>query len=121
MGWRVTWSVRGRIILYRTGYVFAIEDNHPKLAEAIRKHLELVHEEVLTNHRAKSKQISDNRGCRRKVGFCTVRSVAESLRSLTKHRVRTNSAGQAITHIKAAGQCRVEVQNILLSGDSKFR
>lgn len=100
-------------------YVFAIKDNHPKLATAIRKHFELVHEEDLKKHRVKSKQTVDHRGCRREERFYAVCSIPESLRSLTKHWAGAKSIGQAITQIEEAGQCRVEVRYFLLSCDSK--
>lgn len=102
-------AIAAKIIQGGGDYIFAIKDNHPKLATAIRKHFELVHEEGLKKHRVKSKQTVDHRGRRREERFYAVCSIPESLRSQAKHWAGAKSIRQAITQIEEAGQCRVEV------------
>ncbi|WP_044252537.1 ISAs1 family transposase, partial [Rhodopirellula sp. SWK7] len=46
-------------------YILAIKNNHPKLAEAIRAHFELVHEMGLKKHAVKSKKTVDETRGRR--------------------------------------------------------
>ncbi len=64
-------------------YIFAIKDNHPKLADVIREHFELVHETGLRKHGVKSKKTVDEKRGRREERFYAVCSIPAELRSMT--------------------------------------
>ncbi|MEM1228859.1 MAG: ISAs1 family transposase, partial [Planctomycetota bacterium] len=100
-------------------YIFAIKDNHPKLAEAIRDHFELVHEEGLRKHPVKSKATVEETRGRREERFYAVCAIPASLRSLASAWAGASSIGQAITQIEEGEECRVEVRYFLLSRDAK--
>ncbi len=100
-------------------YIFAIKDNHPKLADAIREHFELVHETGLRKHGVKSKKTVDEKRGRREERFYAVCSIPAELRSMTDLWAGATSIGQAITQIEQGGECRVEVRYFLLSRPAK--
>lgn len=96
-------------------YIFAIKDNHPKLAVAIREHFEMVHEAGLRKHGVKSKRTIDKKRGRREERFYAVCSIPEKLRSMTGLWSGATAIGQAITQIEHGDECRVEVRYFLLS------
>lgn len=100
-------------------YILAIKDNHPKLAEAIRSHFELVHENGLRKHAVKSKKTVDETRGRREERFYAVCAIPAELQSMTDLWSGAKSIGQAITQIEEGGQCRVEVRYFLTSRPAK--
>lgn len=100
-------------------YIFAIKDNHPKLAEAIRRHFELVHDQGLRKHDVKSKKtVTEKRG-RREERFYAVCEIPAELKPMTDLWAGALSIGQAITQTEEDGECRVEVRYFLSSRSPK--
>jgi predicted transposase YbfD/YdcC len=100
-------------------YVFAMKDNHPKLAEAIRRHFELVHDQGLRKHGVKSKKtVTEKRG-RREERYYAVCEIPTELKPLTDQWAGAVSIGQAITQIEEGDECRVEVRHFLSSRSPK--
>ncbi len=96
-------------------YIFAIKDNHPKLAEAIRAHFESAHERGLRQAGVKSHQSVDEKRGRREERFYSVCAIPEELKLLTSVWAGAQSIGQAITQIEEGDNCRVEVRYFLIS------
>ncbi len=102
-------------------YIFAIKDNHPKLADAIREHFESVHEHGLRKRGVKiQKTVCENRG-RHEERFYAVCAIPAALRSMTDAWAGAKSIGQAITQIEQGDECRVEVRYFLLSREARVR
>ena len=96
-------------------YIFAIKDNHPKLADGIRDHFELVHEEGLRAHAVKSKQtVNEKRGRREERSYAVCR-IPKHLQSMTSQWPGAVSIGQAILETHEGDNCHVEVRYFLTS------
>ena len=63
-------------------YIFAIKDNHPKLAAAIRQHFEDVHAEGLAESGVRSKKTSQKQASRQEERFYAVGPIPDSLKEL---------------------------------------
>ncbi|TWU46798.1 Transposase DDE domain protein [Rubripirellula reticaptiva] len=100
-------------------YILAIKDNHPKLAEAIRDHFELVHEMGLTKHGVKSKKTIDEKRARREERFYAVCAIPSEMKAMTDLWAGATSIGQAITQIEEGDKCNVEVRYFLISRPAK--
>jgi predicted transposase YbfD/YdcC len=100
-------------------YIVAIKDNHPKLAEAIRQHFELAHDQGLRKHGVKSKKtVTEKRG-RREERYYAVCEIPAELKPMTESWAGAASIGQAIAQIEEDGECRVEVRYFLSSRSPK--
>ncbi|CAD71760.1 ISAs1-like element ISRba7 family transposase [Rhodopirellula baltica] len=103
--------------IHRNGgdYIFAIKDNHPKLANAIREHFELVHEEGLKANGVKSKKTVGKKSGRQEERFYAVCPIPPEMKAMTDLWAGATSIGQAITQTERNGECHVEVRYFLLS------
>jgi len=100
-------------------YIFAIKDNHPKLAEAIRQHFERAHDRGLRKHGVKSKKTVTKKRGRREERYYAVCQIPTELEPMTELWAGAVSIGQAITQIEEGGKCRVEVRYFLSSRSPK--
>lgn len=100
-------------------YVFAIKDNHPKLAEAIRSHFLDSHEAGLTRSEVRSRTKKSKGHGRAETRFYAVAAIPESMKELTAAWPGAKAIGQAITESERNGECHVEVRYYLMS--RKFR
>lgn len=100
-------------------YIFAIKDNHPNLAEAIRRHFELAYDQGLRKHGVKTKKtVTEKRG-RREERHYAVCEIPAELKPMAELWAGAVSIGQAITQIEEGGECRVEVRYYLSSRTPK--
>ncbi len=108
-------SIAAKIIAQKGDYVFAIKDNHPKLAEAIREHFETAHEHGLSDHGVRSKTTKAKQASRTEERFYAVCSIPESMKTLTSAWAGAKSIGQAITQCERNGKTTIEVRYYLSS------
>lgn len=112
-------SIARKITDNQGDYILAIKDNHPKLADAIRKHFEMAHEKGLRKHGVRTKQTLCEKRGRREERFYAVCPIPSGLRAISKAWSGAKCIGQAITQIEEGEECRVEVRYFLLSRDAK--
>lgn len=108
-------SIAKKIVEEKGDYVFAIKDNHPKLATAIRDHFEEVHENGLTESNVRSKTSRTKQASRIEERFYAVGPIPESMKELTSAWKGAKSIGQAITTCEKHGKTSVEVRYYLSS------
>lgn len=108
-------SIATKIIEEGGDYIFAIKDNHPKLAEAIRDHFESVHEHGLIEHAVRSKTTKAKQASRTEQRFYAVGPIPESMTGLASAWKGAKSIGQAITECEKNGNTTVEVRYYLSS------
>ena len=108
-------EIAKKIIDDEGDYVFAIKDNHPTLAEAIRDHFEQVHEEGLVESGVRSKKTKAKQASRKEERFYAVCEIPDSMRELTNQWAGAKSIGQAITSSIRHGKHTEEVRYFLSS------
>ena len=108
-------EIAKKIISEKGDYVFAVKDNHPKLAEAIRDHFELVHETGLVESGVRSKKTKDKQASREEERFYAICEIPESMEELTSEWAGARSIGQAITSSIRNGQYTDEVRYFISS------
>lgn len=96
-------------------YVFAMKDNHPKLAEAIRAHFLDSHEVGLTQSEVRSRTTKCKGHGREEERFYAVAAIPDSMKSLTAAWPGAKAIGQAITESERKGKHHVEVRYYLMS------
>ncbi len=114
-------SIAKKITDKQGDYIFAIKDNHPKLADAIREHFESVHEHGLRKNAVKTQKTACEKRGRHEERFYAVCAIPAALRSMTEAWAGAKSIGQAITQIEQGDECRVEVRYFLLSREARVR
>lgn len=112
-------KIAAKIIKEGGDYIFAIKDNHPKLADSIRAYFELAHEEGLRKHGVKAKKTTVKKSGRTEERFYAVCPIPETMKSLTDLWEGAQSMGQAITQTEVNGKCHVEVRYFLCSRAAK--
>ena len=108
-------AIADQIIEQDGDYVFAVKDNHPKLAEAIRNHFGQVHEVGLLESGVRSKKTSEKQAGREENRFYAVCPIPDSMKDLTRHWPGAKSIGQAITSTTRNGNSTDEVRYFISS------
>lgn len=108
-------TIAEQIVNEKGDYIFAIKDNHPKLADAVRQHFEDVHAEGLTESGFRSKMTKQKQASRREERFYAVGPIPDSMKELTKQWKGAKSIGQAITTTERNGQLSEEVRYYISS------
>ncbi|MEL6106043.1 MAG: ISAs1 family transposase [Planctomycetota bacterium] len=108
-------SIAAQIVEEKGDYVFALKDNHPKLADVVRQHFEEVHSEGLVESGFRSKTDRKKRASREEERFYAVGPIPKSMKALTDQWPGAKSIGQAITTTERAGITREEVRYYISS------
>lgn len=108
-------EIAKKIIDDEGDYVFAIKDNHPKLAEAIRSHFEQVHENGLVESGVRSKKTKAKQASREEERFYAVCEIPDSMSVLASQWEGAKSIGQSITSSVRHGQYTEEVRYFISS------
>jgi predicted transposase YbfD/YdcC len=108
-------SIAEKIVDEKGDYVFAIKDNHPKLASAIRDHFEQAYEQGLAESGVRSKKTSGKQASREEERYYAVCAIPESMKDLTDQWAGAKSIGQAINLSERNGEQTSEVRYYLSS------
>lgn len=114
-------SIAKKIIKEEGDYVFAIKDNHPKLANAIRAHFEEAHESGLIESGVRSHTTTAKQAGRVEERFYAISAIPESMKPLTDQWDGAKSIGQAITHVERDGKTSAEIRYYLSSRPAKVK
>lgn len=112
-------SIAEKIIDGEGDYIFAVKDNHPKLAEAIEKSFTDAHEAGLIDSGFRSKRKTRKTRGREEERFYAIAPIDDELLPLTKHWPGAKSIGQAITTTSRGETTQTEVRYFLSSREAK--
>lgn len=112
-------AIAKKIIEAGGDYIFAVKDNHPKLAEAIEQHYFTAHEEGLAASGVRSKTDRAKTRGRNEERFYAVGAIPDSMRELTNQWPGAKSIGQATTMIERKNASSHEVRYFLSSRDPR--